>query len=360
MKRFFLSFLLVVLASVPVRGEELLTVHEWGTITTQHLDSGEQSGGLNRIREDELLPPFVHVFDTDFLIEFTKRAAPIPGASWGHKSVNMRLETPVIYFYPAPGFDLSTPIDVTVEFKGGLINEYFPEAKPEYENIETSEKGETNITKGTVGKITWSGVTLAGEAQGPATDSSIWLAPREVKSNAVHLPNGESEQYLFYRGVAHLDSLLRTKHTLDTRVVSIYAPGDLPAYLANTILSKVWVTSVNTDGLAAFKEIGSLSLSADPAEPLASVSVDFKKEDYSAENLDRLKKDMRQELVNKGLFEEEAAAMLKTWDKAYFGNPGVRIFFIVPQEWVNAHLPLKFSVPVQLERVIIGRIDLVM
>ena len=64
------------------------------------------------------------------------------------------------------------------------------------------------------------------------------------------------------------------------------------------------------------------------------------------------------ELVKNGLFEEEASAILKTWDKAYFRNPGTRIFFIVPKEWINFHLPLNFSVPVNLERVLIGRIDL--
>ena len=216
------------------------------------------------------------------------------------------------------------------------------------------------MTAETIGKLNWSGIKLGGSALWPKTDFPVWLAPRETNSSNVSLPNGEGEKYLFYRGVAHLNSLLRTKHTMDTKVVSFYNPTDLPLSLnENLVLSQVWIVTINKDGTAAFKEVGKLTLSKDPEQVLATASVNFSKEEYSAKNLDLLRQAIHAKLTKNGLFEEEAQAMLKTWDKAYFRNPGTRIFFIVPKEWINYYLPLKFSVPVNLERVLVGRIDLV-
>lgn len=67
---------------------------------------------------------------------------------------------------------------------------------------------------------------------------------------------------------------------------------------------------------------------------------------------------MKQALIAAGLFEDEADAMLATWNESYFEKPGPRVFYIVPKEWIDCHLPLKISAPNQLTRVLIGRIDL--
>jgi hypothetical protein len=59
------------------------------------------------------------------------------------------------------------------------------------------------------------------------------------------------------------------------------------------------------------------------------------------------------------LRDDEASAMLATWEKSYFGAPGLRVFYIVPREWTDYFLPLSVSVPYSLTRVLVGRIDLV-
>ncbi len=41
--------------------------------------------------------------------------------------------------------------------------------------------------------------------------------------------------------------------------------------------------------------------------------------------------DMHKALVAEGLFEDEAYAMLRTWDRAYFQKPGLRLFYTVPR-----------------------------
>jgi hypothetical protein len=63
-------------------------------------------------------------------------------------------------------------------------------------------------------------------------------------------------------------------------------------------------------------------------------------------------------LTNKGLYEDEAGAMLETWEAAYFKTPGTRLFFIVLRAWVDHYLPLEVSIPAKIERVMVGRIEL--
>ena len=68
---------------------------------------------------------------------------------------------------------------------------------------------------------------------------------------------------------------------------------------------------------------------------------------------------MKNELVTEGLFDDEADALLNTWERSYFRNPGERVFFMVPREWTESVLPLKLSVPAQVTRVMVGRIEMV-
>ncbi|MBS0265308.1 MAG: hypothetical protein JSS02_25465, partial [Planctomycetes bacterium] len=80
---------------------------------------------------------------------------------------------------------------------------------------------------------------------------------------------------------------------------------------------------------------------------------------YARDNLARLRSEMRQVLIADGLFADEADAMLKTWELAYFKSPGLRVFYTLPQAWTDAVLPLKCSVLAEVSRTMIGRIELV-
>ena len=64
-------------------------------------------------------------------------------------------------------------------------------------------------------------------------------------------------------------------------------------------------------------------------------------------------------LVEAGLFGDEARALLDTWRHSYFDSPGLRLFFLVPQEWTDRILPLEISVQTETTRVMVGRIELV-
>jgi hypothetical protein len=70
-------------------------------------------------------------------------------------------------------------------------------------------------------------------------------------------------------------------------------------------------------------------------------------------------KDFEAALVKAGLYNKEATAMLATWKDSYFEKPGMRIFWIVPENWVNTILPLSISpAPKQTNRVFVGRYDI--
>jgi hypothetical protein len=68
---------------------------------------------------------------------------------------------------------------------------------------------------------------------------------------------------------------------------------------------------------------------------------------------------MQAALVKDGLFPDEAQAMLATWDQAYFKSPGLRLFYLVPQVWTDHILRLNVSMPAEIRRVMVGRIELV-
>jgi hypothetical protein len=89
------------------------------------------------------------------------------------------------------------------------------------------------------------------------------------------------------------------------------------------------------------------------------VPATFKDEDFSKDRVADLRKEMRAALIADGLFEDEAEAMLNTWERSYFQGSGQRVFFMVPRAWTDQVLPLSISVPSELTRVMIGRIELV-
>jgi hypothetical protein len=64
-------------------------------------------------------------------------------------------------------------------------------------------------------------------------------------------------------------------------------------------------------------------------------------------------------LVQEGLFEKEAVAMLKTWRSSWFGETGTRLFYVVPRPITDALLPLEITPqPERTVRVLVGRMEI--
>jgi hypothetical protein len=179
----------------------------------------------------------------------------------------------------------------------------------------------------------------------------VWLAPRQVNAAQVKTENGESEKYLFYRGVGHIDAPLRVVRKdkeLEIVAQDEKRPLRIPA---------LWLVDIRRDGSAACRAIRAPEV-ASPV--LAKTPAAFAEADYNKKAVGALRNELRGALTGAGLFTDEADALLNTWELSYFKSAGTRLFFLVPQEWTDANLPLGISGQAcETTRVMVGRIELV-
>jgi hypothetical protein len=331
----------LLLVSVAYAGEPALVVHEWGTFTSFQDARGATVSGINV--DDEPVPAFVHRMGG--VPVFTTRSLPArwsQGAPGCHPGVTLRLETPVVYFHPQPGFPAGESIELRAEFAGGWLTEFFPAAIPANEGFPVNMNG-TNR-----GSLHWQRLSLSTEAPRPLpeTTSNVWLAPRQVKSAVVTSADSqESEQYVFYRGVGHVDAPIVVRAREDGLEISL---RDATAAIPR--LPRVWIVRVQPDGRVFYRSIdGSGAVTAAiPDDSGANES-----------QLVALKSEIHGALVAEGLYDDEARAMLETWRLSYFESEGLRLFFLLPRAWVDALLPLTVSPPAAVTRVMMGRIELV-
>ncbi len=346
-----------------------VVVHEWGTITTRHQPDGTPEGRLNRIEQSEVLPSFVHNFEPAQTQNKPERSLAKSPLTPGRPDVTMRLETPVMYFYPGQDYSSSKSFKVEISFRGGVINEFFPNASAslalDMERINNKmQAGIVRSWNGEVlnnyvrGSIVWSVAELPVKANVPQTEETLWVAPRNVDSRYVEVISGESEKYLFYRGVGHLEAMLQTRHS--SSEVTLLSPNRLHWLpTATTVIPKAWIVAINERGEVAFRFVESITLQKKTPSKTIQSFPSFATDQFRSEHLTELKRSMKDALVAEGLFKKEAEAMLATWKKSYFANAGRRIFYIVPSEWLEYHLPVKLSIPHKLSRAFIGRIDLI-
>jgi len=90
--------------------------------------------------------------------------------------------------------------------------------------------------------------------------------------------------------------------------------------------------------------------------PLATLDADFPASAYGP--VKKLREEMRAALIEDGLFEDEAEALLTTWELSYFKSGGMRLFFLVPRAWTDHYLPLHLSVPAKISRTMVGRLEI--
>jgi len=368
-KRLCASLLLLGLSTLPAGGRVTpsLVVHEWGTITTRHAADGTPEGRLNRIDSSEVLPDFVHRYEPPATQGDTQRSLTKTTLTPGRPDVTMRLETPLIYFYPEAGAR-TTPFDVAVRFRGGILNEFYPAADGsvdvDVERVDAKmragllhEWDGSVLDNYVVGGLTWRDLALKPMVPIRPTESHVWLAPRRVRASGVVTAAGEGERYLFYRGVAHLDAVMQTNRSASE--IRLMAPARLHWLRKPSMtVSHVWLLHTRSDGLAAFRERRDLTIArAGASAELARMSL-FTTGEYSPQSLAALRTSMKRALTDAGLFDDEAEAMLETWRESYFKKPGLRVLYVVPAEWTSYFLPLQISVPNRLTRVLIGRIDL--
>ncbi len=369
MKRIIFCFALVFTVSLcAVRAGEKkqapLVVHEWGTFTSLQDEQGNAIGGINT--DDEPVPYFVGNLGAELLFPPTQAPAfLVKSAPECLPDVTMRLETPVIYFHPPDGWK-SQRIDVQVQFRGGWLTEFYPNAAVEVPGIELhagNPAGQLNaghIDRNAAGKLSWSGLTLGGDERFVDTDAPVWLAPRAVKAATVSADGNLNERFLFYRGLGNRDASLKIVRnaaggTLEVRDGSS-ASNPSASTAGDLRISAAWLVDVRQDGACAFKSLGALDYGP---KVRAVMSASFATGDYVPGNMKQLRAEMRASLVAEGLHGDEADALLNTWRVSYFQSPGLRFFYMCPRVITDSILPLRISTPADVTRVMIGRIEIV-
>jgi hypothetical protein len=280
-----------------------LVAHEWGTFTSVADGNGSPLSWI-ALNGPAALPCFVH----------------LPAPPVGTKSnvfATVRMETPVIYFYTPR----KVTLDVGVTFQGGRFTEWYPQ-----------------VTAYQPGRIEWTGIeALPGEdVQFPRGNQPNHYYEARATDSAPLRIGDEQEKLVFYRGLADLDVPVRPRFLSDGRL-ELRQSGSAP--VPSVIVFE------NRDGRMGFRTVGML-------EGKVEVNVPELKSDST-----RIRGQLADALVTRGLYPKEAAAMLATWKDSWF-EPGMRVFYIAPRTMIDAVLPLTIHpVPSATERVFVGRVE---
>jgi hypothetical protein len=213
------------------------------------------------------------------------------------------------------------------------------------------------------GSLSWRNLQVGVNGQPPATDLHVWTSPRKVDGASVAASNGESEQFVFYRGVGRLEAPIRVVR--EASQLSLYT--QLSSEVAPQMrVEKLWLVDFREHNTCAYRRLDPMTLTGlekineyqkPTTAPLMTIDADFPASAYGS--VKKLRDEMRAALIEDGLFEDEAEALLTTWELSYFKSGGMRLFFLVPRAWTDHYLPLRLSVPANISRTMIGRLEFI-
>jgi len=300
-----------------------LTAHEWGTFTSIAGEKG-QAVEWSPLTGSTDLPGFVEHFRST-------------GFKLGLRGT-VRMETPVLYFYDSR----EETVSVNVRFVKGVITEWYPQAsrlEPTAALYDASLNG-----KQPDGSISWDAVTVTPglRADFPAENrDNPYYAARQTASTPVLVKTQRGEQqekFLFYRGVANFAVPVAARLTSGGQVL-IENHGD--EEIPGVILFERRGEKVGFRVAGAVKDRAILDLPE------------------LTQTVGSLGRELEGLLVSRGLYQDEAHAMVETWRNSWF-EEGSRLLYLVPGGFVNAVLPLSIRpAPVQTVRVFVGRLELV-
>jgi hypothetical protein len=305
-----------------------LTAHEWGTFTAIAGKDGRAVEwlplGLPRFGPSTDLPQFVeHISGANFKLGLRG---------------TIRMETPVLYFY--------SPRDLTVSakvsFAKGLITEWYPHAdRVAPEGVVT----DTSLSRLSVdGSIEWNHVAVSPNLAvelANEIEPNRYYAARETASSPLRVPTSTGEQqekFLFYRGVSASLLPISARATSDGKlVVESLNQHEIPEA----------IFFERRGERVGYRLTGALTNATTVDPPTLDGSVDS------------LCGDLEETLVGRGLYRDEAHAMVETWKDSWF-EEGSRLIYVVPSEFLDQVLPLTIDpVPGQIVRVFIGRLEIV-
>ncbi|MBI4244440.1 MAG: hypothetical protein HY606_10155, partial [Planctomycetes bacterium] len=269
-----------------------LIIHEWGTFTYVMNSTGTILEGLRH--DDWDLPPFVYNNAKGF-----KYPVSYNDPSFKYHS---KMETPVIYFYAKNKNVIS--LSVKVDFPNGKITHWYPKA--------LDVKLEKNI-----GTINWGNICILPRSEETqikdqfayVPDENHYLPARDVDSNPVRIYTSEKvgenvysrgpwqyEKFLFYRGLGTIKFPLTSKYTDGKLMIK----NESDEEIQNLIMVDV------KDGKARFIH---LPITVAPQSERAILDEEHKCSHFT-NNMEQIKGELVTILIQKGLYEKEARAMI--------------------------------------------------
>ncbi len=306
----------------PEESRQGLVVHEWGTFTSVQSSLGETLEGLHH--EEETLPAFV--YGRDIRSPIAKAMESLP------EGVTQKMETPVIYFHT----DKEIDVQVEVGFPQGVISEWYPQAA-------TFRPEVGGLTRVGEGHMRWDAhLTPTSVSMPEVPEEDVWAPSRRVDAASV-VVGQEGERFIFYRGLGRFEMPLRvTSDDLQVRVEN----------LSDERVPAVFLLHVHEGG-GAVVALGALEPRRDIVMSPSPKEIDL--DAYVADASDQI----AAALIESGLFEDEAIAMVDTWSRSYFRTPGLRLLYVVPRSWTDALLPLSISpAPDAVVRTLVGRVEI--
>lgn len=345
--------------------DDRLVVHEWGTFTT--------FSGSNGVHLD-----FRPLRDQD-LPDFVMNRASQSGHIWfgkGRIRTRVRMETPVTYFYT----EKERTVRASVEFPKGLLTEFYPPVAAMAPTFDSTKAFGVDGEPVGNSKLDWGEINLIPEsslAPGvndratsewlrgllvasvlPSAGDNHYIHARNTDSALVHVrippaaKDGESpaftavprgnyiEKFLFYRGVGKFDVPVKVSAEQNDRIEIVN--------LGRHVLKHMLLLQVNGENRTY-----SMLPDVTPGQGTQT------KAPAQAVSLDCLREIVCSELVDAGLYEKEAQAMVDTWTDSWFTEEGTRLFYFVPQEITDSILPLTITPePDETLRVMVGRVEI--
>jgi hypothetical protein len=320
LKHLWLTSLLVVVAAAIGAAQSQppsdLVVHEWGTFLAMQGSDGVTLDGM--YHEEHALPAFVHARSHDQL--------RLP-------SVDLKGETPVIYFYT----QRKQNVWVKVDFPRGVWTQWYPQAG--HVGPQFSASGSLLQPRG--GHISWSVEVLPNSTPAlPQTaKDALWNFARDVDAASVKA-GSEAERFIFYRGLGRAPLPLQMTMN-DGRLES-------SQHLRHLFILRV------ENGKGVYRYLPELKSGESITGVIPRMTDALPMDEFTR----KVVRDLATRLVESGLYPKEARAMVNTWRTSYFHTDGVRVLFVLPQTWTDEFIPMEVSPqPKQIVRVMVGRLE---
>jgi hypothetical protein len=379
-------------------GPGKLIVHEWGTFLSVQAPDGVTLGGM--IESEEDLPPFVRQRGLDGrnrLFFTSKVETPVTYFYVDRPmTVEMRADMPtglLTHWFPAvqsfgppptagPG---PAPAGSFLDWGRFLV---LPRGGPGVPALREAGKGsDWNFVRNTDSALVYvpnpvvrrpglvvstkDNLTIAG-TKVRETRTELVLRTSTGHDHAIPLasisgraattieqrrfpymrPEGETEKFLFYRGLAALDQPLEVRAEDGGKGGG---PKLTVSNLGRETLRGIFLVRVEKDAISVAPVA---DLGPGGCKGRRAIPVELGKRRPLAAGVPAAKRQVADALVKAGLYRKEAEAMVNNWERSYFRTEGLRVLYVLPRATVDEALPIRIHPkPQELQRVMEGRVE---